>query len=220
MEKEKHEKKRSRQKKLERKDAAEDIDNSCESETLAINESRPDETKKPQEDEGQAGSIQRVLDKELISRFEGCVDSDELFMNVHNKIMTAKYPNCMKCEKKYNWAYNKIYKVMVSRERKEVSTKKLIKWWNVITRGAAEKICEMINHILCCGPLMEAEADILARCVSLLKSYYAERAELISGDSANRGYYYKYTYFPMPNTYAYRIFISKYGVSDKMDEQK
>lgn len=155
--------------------------------------------------EKRAARIREMQDR--IEVFDRLAESDEFFQRIHRKFMDEKYPNHSQREEGYDLKYKEVYRRL--RNKSSTPDDQLL-WINTITKDAVEKVCDMINHLLSSGPLTESEIDILDRCVSLLKAYYVDRTGLIIKNPQNKNYYYSNTYLPLPNTYAYRIFISKY----------
>lgn len=167
-------------------------------------------TPPPQSEEGPRGAPPErrpARMREKMGIFDRIAESDEFMRKIHTKFMNEKYPNSEKREEGADMKYREVYR----RLRSGSSTPDdRVLWADTITRDAVKKVCDMINHLLGSGPLTESEIDILDRCVSLLKAYYTDRTRLIAGNPLNRNYYYRNTYLPPPNTYAYKIFISKY----------
>ncbi|KAI4292900.1 hypothetical protein PAPHI01_2174 [Pancytospora philotis] len=144
--------------------------------------------------------------------FDKIVQSDAFMERVYDRVVGAKYPNSARRDESQDQAYRLACRRIGA---SDAAASERMLWENVVTKQAAEKICHIINHIISSGPLTEGEIDILDRCVVLLKTYYIDRAALIKSDKANKNYYYKNTYFPPVNTFAYKIFISKYDMARK-----
>lgn len=148
--------------------------------------------------------------------FDKKTDSNEFIERIHDRLMQKRYSGYLQRDEGHDAAFQKIYEY-VKNHTNHNGLNRL--WNNTITKYAAEKICSIINHFILSGPLSEGEIDILDRCVILLKAYYADRANLIKKDKANKGYYYRSTYFPPSNTFAYRIFVSKYDMPKKQSSE-
>lgn len=147
-----------------------------------------------------------------IAKYDKHMESDEFIEKVHGKLMDLRYVNCTMREEGHELRSKNIYNRI---KNGTADPAEHMEWEHSITRDAAEKLCAMVNHLLSSGPLSESEIGILDRCISLLKAYYVGRAQLAIDNLPEKTYCSKYTYYPKPNTYAYRIFIGKYELPMK-----
>lgn len=144
-----------------------------------------------------------------VDKFDEHILSEDMAEKIFTRFLNHRYSNYLERTHNKNIKYKKIYEKIINGT---AEPDEIIEWRDVITPECAEKLCKIIDHLLMSGSLTENEVSIFDRCVYLLKSYYVERNNLII-NSIDSEYHRAHTYFPGPDTYAYKIFIGEDEIS-------
>lgn len=141
--------------------------------------------------------------QQKIDEYDEWMFSNEALEKMHDRIMELRYPNYRMREQISGKMNTEIYRKVIEGKATELEKNE----WSDITNDAAEKLCAIVDHILTSGPLTESEVDLLDRSIYLLKLYYISRVKTFIKNNVPVKYFYRMTYVPDSETYAYKIFI-------------
>lgn len=140
--------------------------------------------------------------EEARNKLDNLLEPENLVNSIHNKILKRSLG---KREEEMEMA---IYKRI---KQGEATGQEISQWTDQITGAMAKRICRILDFLLQSGPITKIEESVLESCAEALRSYYAERLNLISEE----GYFYlKSTYFPERGTCSFKYLVEVIEIRD------